>query len=1480
MAKIGDLRVDMSVDSKGVTKGLQDAQAKISKASSNISKIVSDSSNDAVKQLSAPMSEITGVMKDQLAVVQQQTKSIVDQMNAAFSKATFADKMKEMTEYDMGSSWDAHAKDILEFVDALTRMGLITQQMSSRLKAFSFSMYDAGYSVSELKEGILHCLYVLEQMSRGASRGSSNLRLYAASIGAASTAMQKMLNAGASYNKLQIGSGQLTTYMNPGAIIEVNQALTLFRSTGINAASSVQSAFNKLWRNMKTKGVSALKNFVTQCDQVASKGGLISKIWKSAGNIIQGIVISQSFYNGLNKIQSAAGAVFEFSNHVEDATTALGGMFRDTDKAERLTTVLQEFAAETAFSFEQATSGARQLLAYGIQSKNLLTIMRPLSDAAAASGDMNTFDSIARAIGQIHTKGKLATEEILQLTEAGIPAFQILKEEMGLTRKELEDIGKSGVSSTKAINALISGMEKRYAGVGDLMQSTTTGLIDMLKDNLLIIGNAAFTPMFKGFKETLRKMAVAVDGWRKTVSKVGFAGLIQSLVSPEVFEQIQLLLSYLKIMKQNFQILMQAVGPIVKEFAKLALTVANLLLPVLAVFTRLLASLAYYITNSTPAVKYLVAVLGGLLVAKLATTWMLALTAAVKSLWVCKFIAKAVMLLVSTIRLLSVTMMKSPWIAMLGIAAGGLTALAVSSDKAKKSITGIGSKIAEVFGIDTTKTFAPTTNKNTASAEEFSEALDMAGESMEGLGDKAKKAGKKAQNALMSFDEVFNLSDPLDEAEDELDDAFDLGDMVVGDVDFGNLEDVGTLKLTDIAKNLVSVFGTTFKNSLIGLGIGAIIGGVIGGLIGGPSGALLGAKIGALAGGLVGMFWESLSQEFKNAAVGAGIGAGLGAAIGAFFGGPLGAGIGAALGAVAGSLVGYFWEQMTKNFTASTGIGAGVGATIGGLFGFVFGGPIGAGIGAALGAVAGALVVNFWEDIKRQFEGSKGIGSMAGFTAGGLIGLVLGGPIGAAVGALLGGIVGNLVGKFWPQITDWTSGAWSWMTVKCTEGWTNIAGFFSSGWESIKTNTSKGWDNIKTKTSEGWDKTKTYFSTGWENVKNNTSEGWETLKTKTASGWESLKTKTSTGWENTKTAFATGWDNLKTGASAGWEKLKTSWSTGWENLKAGTSRGWETTKTTFGTGWENLKTNTSNGWNNLKTNWDTGWNNVKTTTSSGWETTKSAFSTGWSNLKTDTSSSWDNLKNSWSTGWSNLKSGTGTGWSGLTSAFSSNWSTLKSNTSGGWDSLKTNWSSGWSSLASGTRSGWSGVQSTFTGIVSYLSGSFSNSWASVWRGLVTVFKNIMNGLGTAIKAPLNLVIDSVNWVIEGLNKISFKTPDWVPGVGGKQFGVNVGRVPRLAKGGLITKNTYAELGEGNKHEAVIPLENGTAIDQISSRIAQGLGPALAREMGAVLAQQNTTGTESDLQPLYVGTLIADDRGLRELERKMQIIRTGEQRRRG
>ena len=74
----------------------------------------------------------------------------------------------------------------------------------------------------------------------------------------------------------------------------------------------------------------------------------------------------------------------------------------------------------------------------------------------------------------------------------------------------------------------------------------------------------------------------------------------------------------------------------------------------------------------------------------------------------------------------------------------------------------------------------------------------------------------------------------------------------------------------------------------------------------------------------------------------------------------------------------------------------------------------------------------------------------------------------------------------------------------------------------------------------------------------------------------------------------------------------------------------------------------------------------------------------------------------------------------------------------------------------------------------------------------------MNGLKSVIKAPLNGVISLVNAAISGLNRISVSIPDFVPVFGGKKFGINIPKIPYLAKGGIIDSPTLAMVGEAGR----------------------------------------------------------------------------------
>ncbi len=78
-------------------------------------------------------------------------------------------------------------------------------------------------------------------------------------------------------------------------------------------------------------------------------------------------------------------------------------------------------------------------------------------------------------------------------------------------------------------------------------------------------------------------------------------------------------------------------------------------------------------------------------------------------------------------------------------------------------------------------------------------------------------------------------------------------------------------------------------------------------------------------------------------------------------------------------------------------------------------------------------------------------------------------------------------------------------------------------------------------------------------------------------------------------------------------------------------------------------------------------------------------------------------------------------------------------------------------------------------------------------GAAEGIKSVINGLISNMEGMLNAVIRGVNWLISQLNKISFDIPDWVPGIGGNSFGINIPKIseaklPRLANGAVIPPN--------------------------------------------------------------------------------------------
>lgn len=93
--------------------------------------------------------------------------------------------------------------------------------------------------------------------------------------------------------------------------------------------------------------------------------------------------------------------------------------------------------------------------------------------------------------------------------------------------------------------------------------------------------------------------------------------------------------------------------------------------------------------------------------------------------------------------------------------------------------------------------------------------------------------------------------------------------------------------------------------------------------------------------------------------------------------------------------------------------------------------------------------------------------------------------------------------------------------------------------------------------------------------------------------------------------------------------------------------------------------------------------------------------------------------------------------------------------------------------------------------------------SNVWDGVQKTWKMAAGWFGSNVVDPIKGlfkglwggIIDGMNFVVRGLNKISFDIPDWVPGIGGNSFGISIPEIPKLAKGGMVSAPTLAMVGD-------------------------------------------------------------------------------------
>lgn len=282
----------------------------------------------------------------------------------------------------------------------------------------------------------------------------------------------------------------------------------------VSAIDSFSNVFRDLER--QTRGISSAAGKV---------GVAVGAMAAAAGAAVAGV-------------GAAIGKVgVEYNAMMEQSAIAWETILGDANEAKKTMKELETMGAKTPFEFEGLDKAAKLLQMAGFEGDKLFESLTNVGDAVSAvGGGQDELEGVSMAIFQMASKGKISAEEMNQLAERGIPAWQMMADSMGKTVPELMELSQQGKLFAKdVLPELIDGMGNKFGGAMQKQSTTFNGLMSTIKDNLKILSGELAKPLFDSMKNGLQNLMPLLDGltaWAKGDFK-GFSEIMKQSFGAE-----------------------------------------------------------------------------------------------------------------------------------------------------------------------------------------------------------------------------------------------------------------------------------------------------------------------------------------------------------------------------------------------------------------------------------------------------------------------------------------------------------------------------------------------------------------------------------------------------------------------------------------------------------------------------------------------------------------------------------------------------------------------------------------------------------------------------------------------------------------------------------------------------------------------------------------------------------------------------------
>lgn len=291
-------------------------------------------------------------------------------------------------------------------------------------------------------------------------------------------------------------------------------------TNGIRSAlSNVQSLLSGFTNRIRNLGSSLSNAFSALPPQLmAVKAGIAAVV--TAVTAASAAVIGF----GVKALQAAANTETLKAGLQFNIAKQLGGDVEAAkEKVDMLISEMQLIGESSAYDSNQLIPLARSWVNIGDSAETAVYKMQTITDAASAYGlTADAMERVNLALTQIQMKGKMQAEEMMQLTEAGIPAWTLLSEEMGKSAQELQDMASKGELTQEAMAALFNAMKNQTGGMAETLGNTLAGkfanIRESAENSLSDIGEI----ISKGLNipHILDEVGEFVEGFRNHISNI------------------------------------------------------------------------------------------------------------------------------------------------------------------------------------------------------------------------------------------------------------------------------------------------------------------------------------------------------------------------------------------------------------------------------------------------------------------------------------------------------------------------------------------------------------------------------------------------------------------------------------------------------------------------------------------------------------------------------------------------------------------------------------------------------------------------------------------------------------------------------------------------------------------------------------------------------------------------------------------------